>query len=273
MRTRDCLLRLTALVLSVLAASAASSEGAGWADARVVGPFVCQADFPLAGVDRFLDELAPLQADLVRILGVSVAREPIQLYFFHDKSTYSRYLSRYLPNVPYRRALYVKSQGQGRVFAYKSADFEVDLRHECTHALLHASLPMVPLWLDEGLATYFEMPADQRPGGHPNLSSIRSSLRWGSPPRLENLERKANLSEMGRTEYRDSWAWVHFMLHGPAEAHEELMAFLADIQAGSPPGLLSARLQQRVPNLLPSFVEHFRVPKDAHGSAPHHFMP
>ena len=31
--------------------------------------------------------------------------------------------------------------------SYRGKDFETDVRHECTHALLNASLPMVPLWL------------------------------------------------------------------------------------------------------------------------------
>ena len=37
-----------------------------------------------------------------------------------------------------------------------------DLRHELTHALLHGVLKDVPLWLDEGLAGFFELPPDAR---------------------------------------------------------------------------------------------------------------
>lgn len=248
-----------AIVLLVLAMRPGDASVAGWTDARVVGPLICRADFPLDRLDSILNDLAGLQTDLMRVLGVPVAKEPIQLYLFHDKATYSRYLSRYLPNVPYRRALYVKSQGQGSVFAYWSRDFEIDLRHECTHALLHASLSVVPLWLDEGLATYFEVPDRQRATGNPHLTSIRWNLKWGPPPQLDMLERKASVAEMGRAEYRDCWAWVHFMIHGPHEAHEELVGMLADIRSGTPSGMLSARLQQRLPDLQQRFVEHFRA--------------
>jgi hypothetical protein len=233
-------------------------EAADWADSRVVGPIVCRADFSLAGMEPVLKDLASLQTDLVNLLDVPTAKEPIELYLFHDKATYAGYLNRYLPNVPYRRALYVKNRGPGRVFAYWSPELDVDLRHECIHALLHASLPVVPLWLDEGLAQYFEAPAPQRVAGHPHMDSIRRSVRWNGVPSLEALEKKANVSEMGQTEYRDSWAWVHFMLLGPREAHEELKGFLADIHHGTPPGQLSARIQRRLPQSHEQFSEHFQ---------------
>jgi len=64
---------------------------------------------------------------------------------------------------------------------------------------------------------------------------------------------------MGSSEYRSCWAWVHFMLHGPYLAHDELVRFLVDIQDGTPPGLLSQRLRGRVPELDPRLSAHFRA--------------
>jgi hypothetical protein len=63
---------------------------------------------------------------------------------------------------------------------------------------------------------------------------------------------------MGAVEYRQAWAWVHFMMNGPAEANAELIAYLDSIRAYSPPGVLSQRLQQRIPDLDARFLEHFR---------------
>ena len=48
------------------------------------------------------------------------------------------------------------------------------------------------------------------------------------------------------------------MLHGPAEARDELTQFIADLQAHSPPGLMSQRLRRRLPDLDGSFAEHFK---------------
>ena len=251
-------LRNVLLALAIVVGCANCGESADWVDSRISGPFICRADFSLAGLAGDLDSLASLQTDLVHLLGVTPGGEPIEIYLFHDKATYAAYLKLYVGDVPDRRALFVKNQGSTRVFAYWSRGVAVDLRHECTHALLHASLPMVPLWLDEGLAQFFEVEAARRAGGHPNMNSIRWNVRWGIVPNLETLESKVNLAEMGRNEYRDSWAWVHFMLLGPSAAREELRAYLADIQHNTPPGRLSARLSGRLPNLDNLYVEHFR---------------
>jgi hypothetical protein len=63
---------------------------------------------------------------------------------------------------------------------------------------------------------------------------------------------------MDEANYRGAWAWVHFMLHGPPEAREELVAFLADIHARTPPGLLSRRLERRLPGLDRRVADHFK---------------
>jgi hypothetical protein len=229
-----------------------------WTDSRAAGPFVCWADFPLAETEGLLDDLAQLEQDLVASLAVGPAQRPIEVYLFRDQWSYRRFLSRYFPDVPYRRALYVQRGGMATVLAYRSRELAVDLRHECTHALLHATLPIVPLWLDEGLAEYFEVAPSQRAFGCPHLSNVRWAARLGMVSRLENLEKKRTLEEMGGSEYRNAWAWTHFMLHGPSEAHDELVRFLADVQARIPPGLLSDRLKGRLPDLERRFASHFR---------------
>jgi hypothetical protein len=247
-------------LLTTLAVATFPGNGSAetWVDWRAAGPFVCRADFSLDGLEALFNDLAQVQHDLVRWLGILPAKEPIHVYLFGDQWTYRRFLSRHLPDVSYRRALYVKSGGVGMVFAYRSSQLAIDLRHECTHALLHASLPMVPLWLDEGLAEYFEAAPGQRVFDNPYLSRVRWSARLGIVPSLEKLESLGDLSEMGGTEYCSAWAWTHFALHGPREAHDELVRFLADIEAHSPPGLLSRRLERRMPDLRHRFATHFR---------------
>ena len=153
----------------------------------------------------------------------------------------------------------MKGRGPGRVFAYRGEQFETDLRHECTHALLHAALPAVPLWLDEGLACCFELPADRRAFDNPPLAAVCASARRGVVTSLEALETKSELAEMGRNEYRDAWAWVHFMLYGPAAARRALTAYLADLRAPMPTTELSRRLRDRMPDLTEQFAKHFQT--------------
>ncbi len=246
---------LTAAAWSVATPSCLAE---GWVDWKVYGPFVCRGEFSLDEWDGLLQELTQIERDLVAYLRVPPAQEPIEIYLFRSKKSYVRYLKRYLPNVPYRRALYVKTEGPGRVFTYRSRQLAIDLRHECTHALLHAALPMVPLWLDEGLAEYFEVPSAKRAFGNPHLESLRWNLRLGSVPRLGKLENKGAVADMNWADYRYAWGWVHFMLHGPVPARQELIQFLGDIHRRSPPGTLSQRLQQRLPGVERRFAAHFK---------------
>lgn len=229
-----------------------------WPHEQTSGPFLCHADFSLAAYRPLISEMALLQKDVTAILGVEESREPVHLFLFQNKASYQAYMRQYFPKLPYRRALFIKGRGPGMVFAYRGVDFEIDVRHESTHALLHASLSNVPLWLDEGLAEYFEVPRDERAGENPHLDSVRAMIRFGQVPRLEELEAMQRIDEMGRDEYRDAWAWVHFMLHGPQPAHDELVAYLAELAAHRDAGSLSQRLRRRFPDLQQRLVEHFR---------------
>jgi hypothetical protein len=199
-----------------------------------------------------------LQSDLVRALEVEPTHEPIELYLFAYPDAYVQYLNSRYPQVPYRRAMYIKDRGPGEMFAQVGPDFEIDLRHEATHALLHGSLPRVPLWLDEGLAKYFEMPRDKRIDGHPYLKTVRREAELGQLTKLSVLEQKRDLRQMGISEYRNSWAWVHFLLNGPPEAHDELVRYLGDIRDRKPTDRLSTRLESRISDLDARIARHFR---------------
>ena len=222
------------------------------------GPVVCRADFPLDGYEGLFQDLASVQNDLVRTLAVPPAAEPIELFLFQDKRTFATYMQKRFPNVPFRRALFVKGSGPGRVFVYRHDDLPVDVRHEGTHALLHAALPMVPLWLDEGLAEYFEVPPADRASGNPHLGTLKWDMRLGKIPNIERLEAKRDLADMNATDYRHAWAWVHFMMHGPIEARDELVLFLGNIRVSTPPGKLSEHLERRLPGVEQRLVQHFK---------------
>jgi hypothetical protein len=253
--------------LLVIGASGTRAVGQQWADWRQARPFVVRADFPLTGYEPLLEELQQLQQELVERLQVPPSNEPIEVYLFQTEAAYRAFvLSRY-PQAPQRRALFIKSGGPGQVFAYRSPEFEVDLRHETTHALLHAALGGVPLWLDEGLAEYFEVASQDRLRNNPHLRVLKWNLWVGLAPRLSGLEEKRDLAEMGKREYLFAWAWVHYMLHGPLEARQALIAYLRDAQAGVPAESLSQRLERRLPNLEKRLAQHFMsTPSNKHWS-------
>ncbi len=236
----------------------AAKAAEAWVDRGSYGPFECVAAFPLAPLEGVFQELGRLELELNRTLALPPAQTTIDVYLLADERAHRQYLSQLYPRVPYRRALYVQREGRGAVYAYRQVELPIDLRHECTHALLHADLPMVPLWLDEGLAEYFEMPENERAFGHPHLAELRWNLRLGMVHSVESLEAQQDLSDMDGVDYRFAWAWVHFMLHGPLPAHRALVQFLADIRRGEPPGRLSTRLRAAVPDLDVRMVQHFK---------------
>ncbi len=250
------------IVATGLAASAdpaRAEDTPQWVDVRQFGPFTCAATFPIDQYEPLFAELPGLQQELVRVLGITPAAEPVQIYLFSNAEQHRAFIEQHYPDVPYRRALFIQEQGHTGVYAYRHAELDVDLRHECTHAMLHAALPYVPLWLDEGLAEYFEVAPAQRAFDHPHFDSLVWNMRFGMVRSVASLERLHELSEMGAYEYRYSWAWVHFMLHGPRAAHQALVGYLASIQRGDVSvGSLADRLERAMPSPTAKMVRHFK---------------
>jgi hypothetical protein len=231
----------------------------GWTDERQADGLVCHADFPLDRYTGLLQEVSRLHREIQRTLELPHPRQPVHIFLFRDEAAQRAYLKRWFPSVPYRRALFIKHDGPGMVFAYRGRHLALDVRHESTHALLHSCLPTVPLWLDEGLAEYYELPPEQRAGDNPHLGGIIWKARFGVVPSLHRLEQVRDMEQMGQREYRDAWAWVHFLLHASPAVKGELVAYLDDIARGGPPGKFSEQLTSRLGNLKREFAVHFRT--------------
>lgn len=249
---------LLALAILIVGQTAFCHADEPWVDSYEVGPFVCWADFPMKRIKPFLSQLVGLQNDLVNHLEISPAEEKIELLLFRNHLTYRSYLRQNFPKVAYRRALFIKHQGPGTVLVHLGGEFQADVRHECTHALLHANLPMVPLWLDEGLAGYYELPPRKRAFDNPHSKKLKLPLMFSDGANIRRLESLGIYSKMTQDDYRDCWAWVHFMLHGSDEAHEELVKFLKAIEQGNHPGLMSKRLAGRMSRPTVRCANHHR---------------
>jgi hypothetical protein len=111
-----------------------------------------------------------------------------------------------------------------------------------THALLHQHLQFLPLWMDEGLAEYFEEEPQRRP-----LSSRTKSVRWKAsvgwsldPDRLEKI---AVAEEMNANDYRDCWAMCSFLLNESSESRRFLRDYLQQIHDGHAPPRFSKSLK------------------------------
>ncbi len=116
------------------------------------------------------------------------------------------------------------------------------MRHEVTHALLHASVSNLPLWLDEGLAEYFEVEDKGRGVNPDHLDRLAADLKGGWKPDLPRLEGLTDVRQMSARDYREAWGWVHYFLRGEPRDRSELLSYLADLRSEQEARPLSKRL-------------------------------
>ena len=102
----------------------------------------------------------------------------------------------------------------------------------------------MPLWLDEGLAEYFEV-AGPRPGGinHDYADRLAEAVASGWRPDLKRLENLDDSAQMKRADYQESWAWVHFLLNSTPEAKSVLVSYLSELRTNPHPKTISHRLR------------------------------
>lgn len=208
-----------------------------------VEQLVFHCDFDLPPTHRLVRELTAERDDIATTLDLPPSDERIDVYLFRDAETYGQYLARYFPSVPSRRAFFVETDTRLAVYAHWSDRVAEDLRHEVAHGYLHASVPALPLWLDEGLAEYFEVP---RAGGglnRPHVALLVDMIeheKW--QPDIRRLERLATAAEMQQIDYAESWAWVYFLLQTTPERRALLTRYLAELRENGAVGPLSQRL-------------------------------
>jgi Protein of unknown function (DUF1570) len=210
-----------------------------------IGQLVFHTDFELPADHRLVRELALERDDVYRTLGLAGSNEPIEVYLFRDAERYQEYLKRSFPNVPQRRAFFLETDTRLAVYAHWSDRVAEDLRHEVSHGYLHASVPRLPLWLDEGLAEYFEVPRGLGGLNRPHvdlLSDMREHDHW--QPNLPRLEKLTDAAQMDQSDYAESWAWVYFFLNSPPERREILTNYLADLRTRGANVPLSMRLAE-----------------------------
>ena len=212
---------------------------------RRVGQLEIHADFPLAGQHRLIRELDALRVTISQQLDLPVSDEPIHLYLFADVKDYQGFVRRQFPQFPARRACFVETDTTLAVFAAWQGRIAEDLRHETTHGYLHAVLPGIPLWLDEGLAEYFELP-EAAVGLHErHAAHLAGRLLEGTwQPRLERLEALEDAAAMSQDHYAEAWCWVHWLLQTTPARRRLLETYLNDLRHDFTTPPLSARLRE-----------------------------
>jgi hypothetical protein len=220
-----------------------------------VSQYVFLSDFEIQRNLPIFRELTDLRDQVYKELQLPSANTVIQVYLFEDRARYEHFMQGKYPDLPKRRAFFVaqpRSVGGTEdllVYTYWGDRIQQDLRHELTHALLHSVLKDVPLWLDEGLAEYFEVPPDWNGTNYRHLELLRHGPEGSFKPDLTRLEQLSQVQQMTPIEYREAWAWVHFMLRDKPDCKGVLLAYLQQLRTNPNPGPLGPRLAAVAPSL------------------------
>ncbi|NLF06730.1 MAG: DUF1570 domain-containing protein [Pirellulaceae bacterium] len=217
------------------------------------------SDFELAAHHRLFEELTAQRNDFCERLKLPKSDEPVHVYLFENPERFNKFMRLNHPGFPERRAFFVETDSRLIVYAQWGDRMAEDLRHEVTHGYLHAVVPNVPLWLDEGIAEYFETPRGQRGLNRQHLDLLVERLdgdRWRSD--LQRLEQLADARNMTQEDYAESWAWVHFMMESQPEYLEVLRGYLRDLRRDGTAAPISARLAKITPCPEDALIEHIR---------------
>lgn len=211
---------------------------------------VVVSDFKLPKDHLLIKDLMLLRKQVSETLELPLGSKQVTVYLFTNELEYAQYLQATFPGYPPRRAYFIQTPGKDlAVYTWWGEKIQEDLRHEFTHGLLHAGLTGVPLWLDEGLAEYFEV-AGPNPGqiNVEHAQGLATALQNGWRPDMDRLETLEKVEEMRRPDYRESWAWVHYMINGSPDTRQVLLNYLQDLRTDANPGSLHARLQAETPD-------------------------
>jgi hypothetical protein len=222
------------------------------------GQLVFHSDLRLPCDHWLLQELVALRSDIAERLALSVSHEPIDVRVFDSPTRFREYMETHYPLFPDRRAYFVKNDSRLTIYASWGDRVAEDLRHEVTHGYLHTMVPRIPLWIDEGLAEYFEVPRDQRGRNESHLATISATGPMDWMGELERLEQLDDPAEMNQVDYAAAWAWTHFLLETTDQRRDQLRDYLARIQTTGAALPLSHGLRAAEPAVNQHLDDHLR---------------
>lgn len=220
-------------------------------------PLNIHSDVKLTSRHRLLDDLIGGRRDLCDKLLLPTSDESIDVYVFEDQENYAALIRERFPQYPDRRAIFVRTDTSLSVFAVWSERVGEDLRHEITHAYLHSVVPNLPLWLDEGLAEYFEVGRGRHGLHREHIAQLVEVARTkGWRPDLRRLEQRLQSEEMTELEYCESWLWVHFLIESGPDRLELLQNQLARLRMSAEAGPMSEQIDKYLPDATNQVMDH-----------------
>jgi len=220
---------------------------------------VIYTDFDLPRRHRLINELVALRSRLAATLQLPTSDEPIHVYLFDSSKQYQKFMDRHYSDFASRRAFFVRTDTNLTVYAHWGDRVAEDLQHEVAHGYLHSVVPHLPLWLDEGLAEYFEVPKGLRGVNPPHVKLLMEKYtkdKW--TPDLKRLERLTDAIEMDQMDYAESWLWVHMLLESTPDRLEIIRTNLKTMRDNGTAPPLSKLVEQMEPSPERSLFQHLK---------------
>lgn len=248
-----------ALLLPFATARAEDLDRAGLGLRQDTAHFRLATDVSRAWLEARAQELEAFRAELPRALPFrgAFAIRPPQVCLFATEEGFSRVVARSYPEYRGHTAFYIFRYDDGDeanparwnwwVATWKRTDdggTRRELFHELTHIYVNYYLKLPPLWLDEGLAEYFETAEPLRSGGvevtgmnRVDLGPLQAAIGRGALVPLKTLVALGprDLPRWTDLHYNEAWSFVHFLRHGRGGAYRATFdAFLLDVAGGKP---------------------------------------
>ncbi len=228
-------------------------------------PFRFITDRPLERSVEVRNELMKLIYRLENEFGLPRNRKTIYIHLFRDQENYQKAILQAIPRLKRRdikrAGLFLQREGVPYIFVFWRSHDQLltSLRHEMVHAIINSSVGEIPIWLDEGLAMYYQN--GRRDGWEQRLADILSKkVDEGWYPNLTRLEKMHSMSQMNLTDYAEAWSWVHLLMTDVPKGQAIIAGFLADRRRDVYPlAPMSQRLIQQVRSPHSHWYSHFNV--------------
>jgi hypothetical protein len=139
-----------------------------------------------------------------------------------------------------------RAPGEGRAFVYRppgwidelvaftcAGDRDATLLHELAHIFNHHYFPGLPVWVEEGLATYYSTlsvrSGKAMVGKFPSALTVYWYGRYPAVPDLDAIRRMdpARFHEVGAANYFAAWKLVHLLTNSDPDLHRRFRLYLA----------------------------------------------
>ena len=89
------------------------------------------------------------------------------------------------------------------------------------------------------------------------VEKLGLAVQNGWRPDMQRLEKLERVSQMQRTDYREAWAWMHFLLHSSPDTKQVLADYLQELRTDRNPRPLSERVKEELPNADERLLAYF----------------